>query len=181
MKRKQIDPDDDDDDDDEIDDASPFDEHGILRDGATYRVSMTMRDGLPPPTGKLAMYDVPPGRTAADSQPVFDASRHQPGFRDSRSVEQLDALERAYREADEIACNAWRGDQQTKPAGAYPLSAGAGSQCTINGQDGRLVREGDWLVCKPNKATDAMPVQDERERAYAEYDEYMRTAYLGAK
>ena len=35
------------------------------------------------------------------------------------------------------------------PYGAYPLSAGEGAQCTINGAPGPLVKEGGALVCRP--------------------------------
>jgi hypothetical protein len=62
------------------------------------------------------------------------------------------------------------------PAGAYPLSAGEDGRCTINGQDGRLVRKGDWLVCEPVRQ-DAMPVADARAEAYRRYDEEMANAW----
>jgi hypothetical protein len=58
-------------------------------------------------------------------------------------------------------------------AGAYPLSAGEGSRCTINGADGRLVRRGDWFVCEPVKQ-DAM---DARERAYREMVDDLQNAW----
>jgi hypothetical protein len=99
-------------------------------------------------------------------------------------------LEDAYRDYDEADANAWRNPPNGPclqcdasgefgrdiPVGAYPLSAGEGSRCTINGQDGRLVRKGNWLVCEPVRR-DAMPVQDARAEAYRLYDEEMANAW----
>jgi hypothetical protein len=48
---------------------------------------------------------------------------------------------------------------ETLPAGHYPLSAGEGGACMINGEAGTLVREGEYLVCRakppigPTRAT----------------------------
>lgn len=67
---------------------------------------------------------------------------------DARRQLSDDARERAYQEYRQELTNSWRGDAGP-PAGAYPLSAGEGSRCTINGADGRLARRGDWLVCEP--------------------------------
>ena len=53
----------------EQDDGSgPFDSRtGALKDGRSVRVSMMMRDAVPPPSaGALVMYDVPPQRDACD-------------------------------------------------------------------------------------------------------------------
>ena len=51
------------------------------------------------------------------------------------------------------------------PPGAYPYSAAAeGGGCTINGEDGTLVKQGNYLVCKPRRqercarATTAAPI-----------------------
>jgi hypothetical protein len=53
------------------------------------------------------------------------------------------------------------GRDAAPPAGASPYSAAAeGSECTINGQSGTLVKQGEWLVCKPRK--DARPRTDSR-------------------
>jgi hypothetical protein len=57
----------------------------------------------------------------------------------------------------------------TLPAGRYPYEAlREGSACTINGQPGRLERDGDWLACKPLDKTDA--AFDAREQAYREVE-----------
>jgi len=50
----------------EDDGSGPFDSRtGLLKDGRSVRVSMMMRDAVPPPSlGALVMYDVPPQRDA---------------------------------------------------------------------------------------------------------------------
>jgi hypothetical protein len=70
--------------------------------------------------------------------------------------------------------------REAPPVGAYPLSAGEGTTCTVNGEDGTLVRQGDFLVCQPNKRRDGRTV-DARAAAYAAYDAEMATAYLRGK
>jgi hypothetical protein len=55
-------------------------------------------------------------------------------------------------------------------------SRGLRSEGTINGQDGRLVCKGNWLICEP-MGRDAMPVQDARAEAYRLYDEEMANAW----
>jgi len=52
------------------------------------------------------------------------------------------------------------------PPGSYPLIAGEGNACTINGEDGTLVREGNYLVCKPKRQA-AQPSHDTDPRAEA--------------
>jgi hypothetical protein len=62
-------------------------------------------------------------------------------------------------------CDAWRGDAaavQNLPAGRYPLSAGEGNPCTIDGAAGTLQRDGQYLVCRAKPAigptrADSMP------------------------
>jgi hypothetical protein len=34
------------------------------------------------------------------------------------------------------------------PAGAYPISAGGGNPCSKDGAPGKLVRQGEYLVCE---------------------------------
>ena len=50
----------------EDDGSGPFDSRtGLLKDGRSVRVSMMMRDAIPPPSpGAIVMYDVPPQRDA---------------------------------------------------------------------------------------------------------------------
>ena len=57
----------------EDDDGSgPFDSRtGLLKDGRSVRVSMMMRDAVPPPSpGAILMYDVPPQRDALVTTPA---------------------------------------------------------------------------------------------------------------
>jgi hypothetical protein len=72
---------------------------------------------------------------------------------------------------------------------AYPLSAGAANACTINGVPGTLVRQGEWLICKPTtstRGTDAAPTSladaiarraAMRAQLVAEYDEAAAEAW----
>ena len=169
----------------EEDDGSPFDANGILRDGHKVRIPLYVADSARASApGSLVMYDVPPSRAAADSQPTFDASLHRPGWRTGVVVDAAaeQRLAAAYAEYDAYMNSRWCSDQQTKPAGVYPLSAGEGSQYMTNGQDDRLVREDNWLVCKPNRSRDAMPITGDvatiarahAERMQALYDEVDR-------
>ena len=117
----------------EQDDGSgPFDSRtGALKDGRSVRVSMMMRDAVPPPSpGALVMYDVPPQRDALvinTSTPpmIVDAfggteGLNRPGARylvaghrtvDHAVMTTLAAMrDEAYRAYDEEAQNAWRGN-----------------------------------------------------------------------
>jgi len=80
---------------------------------------------------------------------------HRPGYRTSTTVNDDEAV-KAYREYVDAQCNAWK-KRDAQPPGSYPLSAGEGSACTVDGRPGTLVREGDWLVCRPTQRTDAAP------------------------
>ena len=98
-------------------------------------------------------------------------------------VDQLEGrdemLRRMYRdgraEADKARAEMIRdmaSGREAGPPGAYPYSAAAeGTKCTINGEDGTLVMQGDWLVCKPRRQN-AQPSHDSsadpRTVAYAE-------------
>jgi len=74
---------------------------------------------------------------------------HKPGYRFSTGASALHAKLRAYDEGVREMCNAWR-KCDASPPGAYPLSAGEGTACTINGAPGTLQRRGDWLACVPD-------------------------------
>jgi hypothetical protein len=158
--------------DEEDDDDSPFDERGILKDGRSIRVSFM--DSLKARQG--------PG--GARTQPLVGDARFVP------MADAKQALADAYRDYDLADDERWRHPPNGPPlqrdasgevgrdipAGAYPLSAGEGSRCTINGADGSLVRKGNWLVCEPVRK-DAMPVHDARAEAYRLYDEEMANAW----
>ena len=95
---------------------------------------------------------------------------HRPGFRRNTDAGALARVQQAYTAYDAADAQAYKqtgeyneygggeprntgsgapGRGTGAPAGAYPLSAGEGSACTIDGRSGVLVRQGNWLVCQP--------------------------------
>jgi hypothetical protein len=125
----------------------------LVRDGERVRVPLTMMDGV-----QRAVYESTRTRRTTDTRIV-------------------DAREEAYRLRLLDDTNAWR-----RPAGAYPLSAGEGIACSINGRPGRLRQAQDgspWLVCVPDEAvaspakrrSDAIASRDAVEDAYREVQE----------
>src|SRR5262249_46317741 len=69
------------------------------------------------------------------------------------------ARQQAHEDMMRASAEAWRAD--AGPPGAYPYSVAAeGGPCTVNGRPGTLVREGDYLVCKPSARQDAEPTFD---------------------
>ena len=95
-------------------------------------------------------------------------------------------VQQARRDMIDAMSNAWRGDA-ARP-GAYPYRAAAeGTPCTINGRPGTLVREGDYLVCKPSARQDAHPTFDAVEGARRKQEAYdamikeMSEAWRGGK
>jgi hypothetical protein len=174
--------------DDEDNDDNPFDKNGLLKDGRTYHVSLMDSARA---HGFVMDYR-PSGSFVADHRPggpwVVDR-RHAPSNAEVQDAKR--SLADAYRAYDDADANAWRnppngprpqcdagGDfGRDIPAGAYPLSAGECSRCTVNGADGRLVRKGNWLVCEPTRANHAQALQDARAEAYRLYDEEMANAW----
>jgi hypothetical protein len=120
-----------------------FDEDGLLRDGARYRVPATLMDGMPPRRG--------------DNVTSVDAALHRPGFRfaDQRAQQRVADARAAY-ETDLI--NSWRKD-------ADEDWGDPGDQCTVRsggvdeGAPGHLRRINGRLVCVPDDD------DDETERA----------------
>jgi hypothetical protein len=164
------------------------DERGIVRDGKIVRASMfdsIRARGFAPPdvrAGGPFVVDHRPGNWALPDQ--------RRALTDSELIDARRRIADAIAEHDRRDTNAWRnppnGPQRPVgefaagakiPTGAYPLSAGEGSRCTINGEDGRLVREGNWLVCERTRANDAQALQDVRAGAYRAYDEEMANAW----
>jgi hypothetical protein len=151
-----------------VDDDVGFDANGAIRDGYGMRVPLFMMDSTQKAIAadarrkKVTQYD-PYGRVKstyeeeeADSM-MTDAelALHRPGYRTSTAVND-DAAVKAYRQYVADQANAWK-KRDAQPPGSYPLSAGEGSACTVDGRPGTLVREGDWLVCRPTQRTDAAP------------------------
>jgi hypothetical protein len=155
----------------EDDGSGSFDSRtGLLKDGRSDRVSMMMRDAVPPPSaGATVMYDVPPQRDALvinTSTPpmVVDAfggteGLNRPGARylaaGHRTVDHavqvtLAAMrDEAYKAYDEEAQNAWRGNNK--------------------------------LEFVPDRKTDVLPATDAREAAYRDYDREMSEAWRNAR
>ena len=153
----------------EDDGSGPFDSRtGALKDGRSVRVSMMMRDAVPPPSaGARVMYDVPTQPDAlvinANSPPmVVDAfggteGLNRPGARylvaSHRTTDHVRLVtlavmrDDAYKTYDEEAQNAWRGETGTTDPGVA------------------------------DRKPDAMPVIDAVEQAYAEYDKEMAEAW----
>lgn len=130
------------------------DDDNIIKDGERVRVNMTMMDSL-----------------------QRDVRQHVGSFSDAEAT-----LDKAYADAETIKLkayddyvkdltNAWK-PKVAIPASAYPLSAGEGTACIIDGAPGTLVREGDWLVCRPTRR-DSASVGDAEAIKLAAYDEYV--------
>ena len=161
-------------------------EDAVLKDGETLRVPMWLMDGSPNPALS------PLQQAVAASQNkllVSDGSNdplamHRPGFRYSTDPAERAAADAALAEAyaaRELAdANAWQTSDDhpinTQGRGLSPGKKEGGS-CSIDGQRGTLVREGDRLVCVPDKARDARSVTDAREEAYRLYDEEQQHAW----
>jgi hypothetical protein len=137
----------------DIDDDA-FDERGLLRDGAVYRVPMHLRDSLLTPLQRAVAED----RIARDLGLSDALAAHKPGYRLGDSISERAKLS-AYDAMVNDMSNAWRRDSQ--PPGAYPLSVGEGTVCTIDGRAGHLRKtdSGDWLECVPDQESseDAVP------------------------
>src|SRR5262249_52306953 len=97
---------------------------------------------------------------------TFAAAAHRPGYRTSVTAND-DAAVAAYRQYVADQANAWKKRDAQPPPGAYPRSAGVGSSCSVNGQDGVLVEAegGEWLICNPASRGDAAPTGPVYDRA----------------
>ena len=131
-------------------DGKPF-----LRRGATYRVPLSMRDGI----NKTRI---------TDSNGFSGYGLHRPGFRFIANDSGTDDRAAAYAEYEQMLQRAYRdsaphiGNYPYSPsAGSYPYSAAAeGSSCTVDGRRGKLVRDPknqNYLVCHPLDANDDEP------------------------
>jgi hypothetical protein len=192
----------------ELEEETGDERSGILRDGQRVRVSLFMRDGsispdlLPHQRAKaLAARQTQTEDALARKFGLSDAMQlHKPGFRRNTDVAALERSRAAYAAADAADAQAYKqtrdydehgGDEPRNtgtgapakgsgaPAGAYPLSAGEGSECSVDGRSGTLVRQGNWLVCKP-RSQDAASF-DAKQAAYEAYDREMSVAYLRGK
>jgi hypothetical protein len=177
-----------------VDASVALDARGCIRDGFGLHTPLFLMDSVQRSVArdakrrKTVQYD-PQGRVkstfeeeeAADGM-TFDA--HRPGYRFSADADDSEA-QKAYREYVDRQSNAWK--TRDAPAGAYPLSAGEGNPCTIDGRPGALERRDDWLVCVANgessnsdtvpRTMDAATAQRIRDQAWEEMCERQRNAW----
>jgi len=167
-----------------VDDDEAFDERGVIRDGYGMRVPLLMQDSVQRAVRADARRRKVVARRPAGSRATTyteeeeeedaafgDAALalHRPGYRTSTRVND-DAAVEAYRQYAADQANAWKKRNAQPPPGAYPLSAGVGTACTINGAPGVLVEsdDGQWLVCKPVARQDSAPTGPVYDRAAGE-------------
>jgi hypothetical protein len=108
-----------------------------------------------------------------DPRRVGGESGPRPGFRVSDSPINRQETADAYAAYRRDLESAWR--QPVRDAfGSYPYTAAAeGNQCTVDGRPGRLVKEGNALVCRPISADAAKPRRDPEEDDDDEDDDDM--------
>jgi hypothetical protein len=80
--------------------------------------------------------------------------------------------------------DAWRTQDapavQNLPVGRYPLSAGEGNPCSKDGSPGRLVRQGDYLVCEtrqPGPTRSGTSAGDAKDVAWREMVDQVTNAW----
>jgi hypothetical protein len=183
----------------ELEAEGALDHRGLLRDGRSLRVPLYLKDGSPNPYLTATQRSIAASHTEdarARSFGLQDGLQlHKPGFRRVTDAAALERTRRAYADYDAADAQAYKqvhdyeehtgGDPNYTgagapnrgsgaPAGSYPLSAGEGTSCTIDGAPGVLKREGAWLVCQPRQRQDAA---DAKRAAYAQYDREMADAW----
>jgi hypothetical protein len=205
MKRRAVDP--------ETNRRVVRDDDDVVRDGERVRVPLMMRDGLPGRVFRdedgvkteAADWQIDYVRDCkvAHSVGLEDGEAlHRPGARHCTDAAANDARVKAYFDAVEEMQNAWRAPglprheprgnvtgygagagENAPPAGSYPLSAGEGSRCTINGQDGVLRRTGDgpWLECVPVDEDRDHSETDARDAAWNQMVADMESAWKRAR
>jgi hypothetical protein len=169
---------------------------GLGVDDQTWRTPLTMMDSLQRDARKSKRSGVvrdPMGRVESYEEwheenedcAVVDAYGNPAGYRPG-SVHANDAptsnahaahttnkmlADEAYAQSITALQDAWK---PRTPAGAYPLSAGEGTACTIDGAPGTLKRQGDGLVCVPNRQDSTV---DARDAAYEESVRALESAW----
>ena len=150
----------------ELSRAEALKDGNVLRDGVSLRVSMHGRDSAPRGADGRSFWDARrDSLVVVDPRRVGAESGSRPGFRVSDSPINRQAIIDAYADYRRDIELAWRNPPPDAAFGSYPLSAGEGSPCTINGAAGILTRAGDALVCKPvgARADAAKPPRDPEE------------------
>jgi hypothetical protein len=179
---------------DDDDPSNPFDRNGILKDGRTAHV--TFRDAertrdededrrrgrrtvtAHDPMGRVvATYEHLDSATMrADPNRVYDSTGDliaaRPGFVATAHAEKI------RRDAYEASCRELTDAWKLPAAGAYPLSAGEGSACTIDGAPDMLRKtaDGRWLTSEPTR-TDATPHDPRRPISVADAQAIRDAAY----
>jgi hypothetical protein len=120
-------------------DDDAFDENGLLKDGRTVRVRMSLKDAM-------ALRDRPR---------VTDAFGRSPGSRPGFLISDhgREAKAQAYLDYERELASRWRDQNYPNGAGSSgPIGQQAGDLCSINGAAGVLRPGPDGrLVCIPNK------------------------------
>ena len=116
-----------------------------LEDGERIRVGMTFMDSAQRAVANSFRSTKSLVVDGYGNSDLYALRRPGPRFPTQRTT--TDARQAAYDATNKADEEAYR-----KPAGSYPLSAGEGNVCTINGQPGVLTRSGEWLVCTPSNA-----------------------------
>ena len=146
-----------------------LDRNGCIKDEVVARTRMTMRDSASRFTDGRQFWDANRASLlVTDAAALGGTKGNQPGFRVLDSAVNAQDRADAYRAYEDDLTNAWRtpppptGSASSgrdavsgAPPGAYPYTAAAeGAACTIDGRPGRLVKQGNALVCEPT-TTDA--------------------------
>jgi hypothetical protein len=162
----------------------------ILQDGERVTVRMSMRDAdswrddMAAHFNALQTIDRDAARSGARFRDAFGRpAGNRPGFVFADTAPANDPRQEIYRAHDEAEANAWRTPPTRCDAttGELQFYAGQpGDPCmTDDRSPGRLVREGDRLVCRAvaradpaasEEATDSRPINDQRERLYRMHD-----------
>lgn len=150
------------------------DDDDTLQDGKHLRVPLRLIDQLQ----RLLADDSDDG-----------AAAHRPGFRVADASSSAERR-RIYDDYDAIAAAAWQG----KPSGGF-IGGREGDVCMVSGPEfpldfgspGTMKMVGNKLVCtpdQPRKATgnsDALPLKDQREASYQQYDAALREAWRNVR
>lgn len=168
-------------------DDDAFDERGILRDGARFRVPHRMADGLTRDVAdqieRARSGDVRVVDLSGNAGPAL----RRPGFRlvDPRDVskQMRDAVDQAYSDYETDLTSAYKNNPPTGEGSGEFVGQREHDLCTIDGRPGRLVRDDETgeLVCMadhPSGERDTRTVdervRDHELRMVEEYDAYDR-------
>jgi hypothetical protein len=127
--------------------------HGVLQSGYALRVPTTLRDHAPRFSDARSFWDQHRDTLCVvDSRRIGGTEGNKPGYRVLDHDFGRAEREAAYRDFEAYLNDSWR--QPVRDAfGSIPYTGAAeGGQCTVDGRPGRLVKEGNALVCRPISA-----------------------------